>query len=505
MKKNHLFKFFWIIWEIGFFFSLSNLYPEEKSRVSVYFEREKRTDSISAYRIGDVIYISPEELANLINVKTVYNPQNKKLVLRVGSCEIKITALNPFILVDESVYQMPLPTIDEGGNIYVPLALFLEVVGSMLPAELNFQLDDDVLRIRNLQYNITGVEIEEIANGSLIRFITTKNFQVADVALSKNRGWFYVTIYGAKLDTAYIASEKPIGIIQRIVPYQFEGSAQVTFFLGQDVSDPKVYVNQGEIIISLRSTQEFNSALIGSSQEERSQWLIDRVIIDPGHGGKDPGAVGRSGLTEKEVNLDIAKRLKSLLEDKLGIDVLLTRNDDRFIELGERTQFANSHQGKLFISIHCNSNRNRAVHGSSIYVLGLANSKEALEVAEKENSVIQMYESTNTLQENEDAIHILNAINQSSNLEESLELARITGESLKKKTKLEHFGDGGIYQAGFQVLVGAAMPRILVETFFISNESEERQLRTRSFRQQVAESIYESIKQFKEKYEQGIR
>ncbi|MCJ7813015.1 N-acetylmuramoyl-L-alanine amidase, partial [bacterium] len=501
----YLFKFFWIVWSIGFIFSFSNLYPQEKSRISVYFESEKRTDSILAYRIGDVIYVSPEELANLINVKTVYNPQNKKLVLRVGSCEIKITALNPFILVDESVHQIPLSTIDVGGNIYVPLALFLEVVGPMLPAELNFQPDDDILRIRNLQYNITGIEIEEIANGSLIRFVTTKNFQVSDVATSKNRGWFYVTIYGAKLDTTYIASEKPIGIVQRIVPFQFEDSAQITFFLGQDVSDPKIYVNQGEIIISLRSTQEFNAALINSSQEERSRWLIDRIIIDPGHGGRDPGAVGRSGLTEKEVNLDIAKRLKSLLEDKLEIDVLLTREDDEtFIELWERTQFANSQQGKLFISIHCNSNKNRAVHGSSIYVLGPAKTQEALEVAEKENSVIQMYESTDALQEYDDTIHILNAINQSSNLEESLELARMTNESLKKKTKLQQFGDG-IYQAGFRVLVGAAMPRICVETAFISNEYEERLLRTKNFHQQAAEAIYESIKQFKEKYEQGIR
>lgn len=491
----------WILFFLAIGFV--DLYSQNKSRISVRFESDRRTDSISAYREGEVLYASLEELAYLINVKTLYNPQNKKLVLRVGSHEVKITAMNPFILIDETVYQIPLPALDVEGEIVVPLALFLEVIGPILPAEMNFQQDDAVLRIRNFKYNITSMEIEEIENGSLIRFATMKNFNASDVATSRNRGSFYVTIYGGTLDTTHFASEA-MGIIKRIIPYQFENSAQITFFLDQDVTDPKVYVNEGEILISLRNGQTVSPPTINLSQEERSRWLIDRVIIDPGHGGRDPGAVGKSGLLEKEVNLNIAKRLKTLLKDNLEIEVFLTREDDTYPTVRERTQFANTHQGKLFISIHCNSDESKSVHGFSTWVLGPAKTQAALEIAEKENSVVHMYESDEALDEYEDSIHILNAINQSSNLNESLDLAEMTLSCLKEKTKLSQYGNG-IHQAGFFVLVGAAMPRILVETAFISNEYEERLLRTRQFQYQVADALYESIKQFKEMYEQGIR
>lgn len=507
MKNNHHYKpcFIWIaiLLTAGSLLFVSELYSQRKSRISVRFENERRTDSISAYREGDVLYASLEELAFLMNVKTLYNPQNKKMVMRVGSREIKTTAMNPFILVDEAVYQIPLPPIDVDGKIFVPLALFLDVVGDILPVELDFEHEDGILRIQNFKYNITAIEIEEIDNGSLIRFITTKNFNATDVATSKTRGSFYITIYGGTLDTTHFASET-LGIVKRIVPYQFEDSAQITFFLDQDVMDPKIYVNEGEVLISLRNTENVSAAMIGSSQEERSRWLIDRVIIDPGHGGRDPGAVGKSGLLEKEVNLAIAQRLKTLLEEKLGIEVFLTREDNNALPtLRERTQFANTHQGKLFISIHCNSNESKSVHGFSTWVLGPAKSQAALEIAEKENSVVQMYESDEALDEYEDPIHILNAINQSSNLKESLDLAEMTLSCLKEKTKLSQYGNG-IHQAGFFVLVGAAMPRILVETAFISNEYEERLLRTRQFQYQVADALYESVKQFKEMYEQGI-
>ena len=177
MKNNHQFitRFVWIaiVWKLGSLFFVTGLYSQRKSRISVRFENGRRTDSISAYQEGDVLYTSLEELAFLMNVKTLYNPQNKKMVMRVGSREIKATAMNPFILVDETVYQIPLPAIDVEGQIFVPLALFLDVIGEMLPVELDFRQGDSVLWIRNYKYNITAIEIDEIDNGSLIRLITT--------------------------------------------------------------------------------------------------------------------------------------------------------------------------------------------------------------------------------------------------------------------------------------------------------------------------------------------
>jgi len=292
-----------------------------------------------------------------------------------------------------------------------------------------------------------------------------------------------------------------MGTVKKIVHLQFENSTQVSFLLNQDVTDRKVYVDEGEVLITLRSSRKFDATLANSPKGDRKRWLIDRIIIDPGHGGKDPGAVGRAGTREKDITLDIAKRLRKLLNRKLKIDVLMTREGDSFIGLKERTQFANSNGGKLFISIHADANKNRKIRGFSTYLLGVKRSEQALEVARRENSVIELEESAAAYEEFQEAAYILNAIAQSSYLKESQDLAQMVNESLKKRTKIP---DLGVHQAGFYVLIGAAMPNILVETGFLSNAYEERLLKTRSFRQKIAEALYESIRRFKEKYEKGI-
>ena len=487
-------------WIFSFFIVL-NLYSQNKETIRVIFKNEKRSTSLPTLKQNNVVYTSVESLANILNVRSFFNPQKKKIVLRIGSKAVKITAMNPFIMVDNIAYQMPLPTIYANDKIYVPLALFLETVKDFLPANFSFQPKLKTLTIRRSRYNITGVEVKEKINGSLIRFLTTKNFKISDIATSINRGWLNVTLYGGTLDSARIASNQKMGIVKKIIPFQFKTSAQISFLLDRDVKDRKVYVNKGEVLISLRTVGKIASGLTTSPEEERKRWLIDRIIIDPGHGGKDPGAIGKSGLKEKDVTLDIAKRLRKLLRKRLKVDVLMTRDKDIFIGLKERTRFANTHGGKLFISIHANANRRRNVRGFATYLLGIQKSEQAVEVARRENSVVELEDSAKSYEEFQDASYILNAIAQNSYLKESQDLAQMVNQSLDKLVKIP---DLGVHQAGFYVLIGAAMPSILVETAFISNPYEERLLKTRSFRQKIAEAIYESVKRFKEKYEKGI-
>ena len=158
----------------------------------------------------------------------------------------------------------------------------------------------------------------------------------------------------------------------------------------------------------------------------------------------------------------------------------------------------------MFVSIHANANTKSNVRGYSTYILGPARSQEALELAEKENSVINLEDEPAAYDEYKNAAHILNAINQSTNLKESQDLAAMVNESMAKYMQIPQSGKG-LYQGNFYVLVGAAMPRILVETAYISNKYEEKLLRTNSFQQKVAQAIFESIKQFKTKYEKGIQ
>jgi len=490
------------VW-VAFLLTACPLNSKESEQIRVLFENENRETSLSGFQKEGVIYVSLEAFANLFGVRFFLNPQNKKVVLRVGSRAVKVTALNPFVVVDDAAYQMPFATEEVDGKIYVPLALFLETVGGLFSAELDFQQSSNVLRVRRSEFNITGVEVEEKLNGYLIRFITTKDFKASDVALSINRKWLNVTLYGGSLDSVRIASESRTGIVEKIMPFQFEKSAQISFLLNSDIADPKAFVDRGEVLVSLRSSKKMDTAELPSLKEDRKRWFIDRIIIDPGHGGKHPGAIGPSGTKEKTITLDIAKRLQRLLQQNLNVDVLLTREDDTFIGLKERTQFANASGGKLFVSIHANGNTNKNARGFSIWFLGIAKTQDALEVAEKENSVIEFEESTDVYREFQNAAHILNANAQSSYLKESQELARIVNESFKKMTKIPPW-ENGVYQAGFYVLIGAAMPSILVETAFLSNPYEERLLKTRSFRQKLAEVLYESIRLFKEKYEKDM-
>jgi N-acetylmuramoyl-L-alanine amidase len=228
-------------------------------------------------------------------------------------------------------------------------------------------------------------------------------------------------------------------------------------------------------------------------EREQEKWKVDCVVIDPGHGGKDPGAVGVTGLKEKEATLDIALRLKQLLAKNTQLRVVLTREDDRFIGLNERTKRANSQAGKLFISIHCNSLKKGSGSGFETYFLKPARNANAMEVALRENSVIDYEETTNGYQELTAENYILLAMAQSEFVRESEGLAAIVQKKMLLNTGLK---DRGVDQAGFYVLVGASMPAILVETAFLSSKHEEKLLRTKKFRQQVAQALCESVLEF---------
>jgi N-acetylmuramoyl-L-alanine amidase len=213
---------------------------------------------------------------------------------------------------------------------------------------------------------------------------------------------------------------------------------------------------------------------------------IKRIVLDPGHGGKDPGAIGPRGLKEKEVTLDLARRLKPLLE-RQGYEVLMTRNSDVFIPLHERTAFANQNRADLFISIHTNASRNSKVRGIETYFLGVAKSREASETAMLENAISQQALS--------DLEKILFDLTRTSNLKQSSDLAESIQQNLVWGLNDSFRGvpDLGVKQASFYVLIGAQMPAVLVETSFISNPTGEGLLSREDYRDQLAQSIFRGI------------
>jgi N-acetylmuramoyl-L-alanine amidase len=217
---------------------------------------------------------------------------------------------------------------------------------------------------------------------------------------------------------------------------------------------------------------------------------IGSIVIDPGHGGHDTGTIGPNGLQEKNLVLDIGKRLGKLLEIRLGANVVYTRQDDTFIPLETRTAIANQEQADLFVSIHANSSRDPDARGVETYYLNFTSNANALEVAARENAV-----SDKSIHELQD---LVKKIALKEKIEESREFATNVQQSLHSglSSKSPAIRDRGVKKAPFIVLIGANMPSILAEISFVSNPADERKLETAEYRQRIAESLYKGISKY---------
>ncbi len=216
---------------------------------------------------------------------------------------------------------------------------------------------------------------------------------------------------------------------------------------------------------------------------------VARVVLDPGHGGTDPGAIGPTGVKEKEVTLDIANRAAAVLT-KHGISVVLTREDDHFVALEERTARANAASADLFVSIHCNAADRHDKRGIETYVLDTSNDIVAARVASRENATSQA--ATQELGVILASMRLADQATHSTHLAELMQKAAVA--SLRAKYTQVH--DGGVHNAGFYVLVGARMPAALFETSYISNPVEEQALATEEYRQRLADAVVNAIEAY---------
>jgi len=475
----------------------------DPSTLQIFFEDDPVSYAVSAFERNHAIFVSADEFADVLGFTRYTNPQSQKTIIRIGSHSVKLSPFNPFLMIDDAMVQMPLSTSERNGRLFVPIALFLDALGGNFPFRSDLEQENRVLRLSKIRYNIVDFEAESKDNGVVVTLHTGKTFSASDIATSASQGWLHITVFGGTLDTVKMASEGIPGIFKKLLSFQSEHSAQMSFQLDRKIVDRKVAVGEGTVTVSVWTSDKLRDVSEAMPEKAKARWLIDTIIIDPGHGGRDPGALGPSGAREKDINLAIAFRLKSLLERRLPqTKVLMTRTSDVLIGLKDRWHFANVNGGKLFISIHTNANDDRRVRGFSTYFLGVGGkTREAIEVAQKENSVVKYEEKPEAYEEYQDFDYILNAIALSSYLKESQDLATMVNEAMWRFTKIP---DQGVHQQFFQVLIGASMPRVLIETAFLSNANEERLLKTRSFQQNIAEALCESVEKFKSRYEKEI-
>ncbi|MFC1731539.1 N-acetylmuramoyl-L-alanine amidase [candidate division KSB1 bacterium] len=473
----------------------------------------ERTAYLSGIFNGGDYYVSSTELAEILDLNTYYDPQLAKIVLYFDGTQVTFTPDNPFVMIASNLFQMPLEVREYRSEIYIPIGELAPLLNRMLPGQYSFDRDERILEIYpGGAINITGITVEEKENGSLIRIAATREFG-PDLS-----SWFddvkshlTMTFYRGRLDTLQLTNTDTRGLILRTTAFQFPESAQITFRLSAYTESYHVDTDpaNGDILISLMrrgaGAEEVRQPVDPSRFEteevvarEKESWEFDTIIIDPGHGGKDPGTLA-DGLMEKDIVLDIALHLRKLLEQsELFESVVMTRENDLFVPLMERAEIAKVMNGKLFVSIHVNSNKNTRLRGFETYFLRPGRNDDALEILEvvqRENNVMQLYEDVDPERELTDEDKMVLAMTQSAFVKESELFAQYINEGISRKI---NWPNRGVKQAGFLVLWRVPMPNVLIETGFISNSNQRRDLKTRSVRYRIAEGIFEGIRRFKE-------
>lgn len=253
--------------------------------------------------------------------------------------------------------------------------------------------------------------------------------------------------------------------------------------------------NSTRVLPALRSTASTNAASLASENASRSLTRalglkVNRIVIDAGHGGHDDGTIGPHGVLEKDVVLDVALRLAKLVQQKMGAEVVLTRSDDTFIPLQERTAIANDHKADLFLSIHANSSPAPEVAGTETFFLNFTNAPDALNVAARENAGSD--KSVGELKDLIQTITMNDKIEESHTFADDIQAA-IQAQAARSNPAAHN---RGVKRAPFVVLIGASMPSVLAEIGFLSNARDENNLNKPEYRQKVAEALYKGLAQY---------
>ena len=452
------------------------------------------------YNINDNKYISALEYAGVQNIQTIFYKDKEKLEFRFQNFKLLISPHSSFIRVNENIYHMYLPVVYDGNDFFIPAVPFLEIINDIGMPSAFIDSSEKYVLTTSPSYNVQEVSIINKVNGTVIIVKTSKLFLRDALAASITQsGWLNVTIAGALLDSLNIVESPLENPVKRIRTVQSAESAQISFLLKSKPDDFEIESHENDISIFLRSAMKENASKI---REMRSRWLLDAIVIDAGHGGKDAGAIGKGGLQEKTVTLDIAGKLGKLIQNNLGIKVIYTRDEDAFIPLWKRTKIANDSGGKIFISIHVNSaHKNPSVRGFETYLLRPGKTDDAIQVAQRENDVIGMEEQHHEYEELSNDKLIIYTMAQSSFMKESEFLA---AEIQQELDKVLTSPNRGVKQAGFHVLVGASMPNVLIEAGFLSNKNEAKLLGQSRYRQKIAQAIFASLVNFKDKYENPL-
>lgn len=482
---------------------------------------EKGISEITSYNREGTYYFDIEDFAVAASINYFFNQKNGKIELKFDNYLLKITAKNPYFVIterttgDQTVYQLPTSSYIFDGKIFIPLLFSIKpieqswgrkvtfsspnkiVVGSKTPGnEVKF-FPEDINKLPKSKYDISDLDISERANGTLITVRSNK--RIPSYFSSYKDGILTIIFRQVNADTIRTKKKNLSGLIKSIHSKNIGPDTEFKFQVGDQYATNEVMNADGSnnILITIH-----NKIFTSTEEEEktRSKWNFDVVVIDPGHGGKDPGAIGLNNVKEKDINLKVALELGKLIENEMkDVKVIFTRNTDTFVDLYKRGKIANEQDGKLFISIHCNSTKHKptTANGIEVYLLRPGRTQEAIAIAEWENSVIEYEDNPERYESLTDENFILVSMAHSAYMKYSESFAEMLNNQFKNNTKLKA---RGVKQAGFYVLVGASMPSVLIESGFISNSDDKNYLKSSFGQKQLARAIFGAIEEYRAYY-----
>ena len=485
----------------------------------------RETTSVRGAVIDGIPLLPLAEVLAALGVQRGVPDTGRAASIRFPAHTARLLRGNPFVVITEtasgsaSLLQLSAGFRTLGGRWYIPVHGLATLLRGVLPLPLHMDsLGNIVIRDSAAAappFDVQNVDIEQRLNGYLMTIRAPRKLGDVETWL-KPDGWLFVTIEGARADTVALKKMKPYGAIRQLLVFQSPSSVQLTFKVAADVEAAEVVndPSSNDLFVSLRTRSASEQKDLDRKRQaltdrtltrERNKWQMDVIVIDAGHGGKDPGTIGVGKVYEKTVTLSIALKLGALVKKHLpGVKVVYTRSTDKFVELYRRAQIANEAGGNLFISIHCNSMEKKPsrANGFEIYLLRPGRTDDAVRIAARENASIQLEDDRERYKELTEEQFILVTMAQSAYMKHSENFAEIAAATMDKHLTMKN---GGVKQAGFYVLVGASMPNALIETGYLSNKKDEAFLKSSAGQQKIAEAVLEGIRNYKEVYERSLR
>ena len=433
-----------------------------------------------------VPYFSLERVADLFGGQVTIAQSGKSAILRIAKQRLQLSAGRPGVISEGRTIVLERPPKVMNGVFMVPAEFLSKTVARALGRAVT------VAAVSNPGPTLVDLRFRSYPTYTRVVVEGSATF---GYSLTQGGGELQVTIRELRSDPA--THRMNDGLIERIQlePARDRGTLLRIAFTGSP-PERKVLTLRDPSRLVLDFTRPPLPPSPATPPQARPLKL---VVLDPGHGGHDPGATGPGGLQEKDVVLDVAKRLSRILEAEGGMKTSVSRTADYFVPLKERTSFANGQRADLFVSVHANAHRVSASEGVETYFLSSeATDNEARAVAAFENGVIALEPH----KPKEDVLKsILWDMAQSQFQEESSHLAEILQDSLTQSLKLQN---RGVKQAAFYVLGGAAMPAVLVEVGFVTNPREERRLMDDAHRERVARAIAAGLINYKRRHDQRM-